>query len=111
MTGAMSRRKGATYALTIRRWFEARGWQCIARQAGEDGDDLILLDAAWLSIEIKNQARLNLAGWMTQAINQAAGRTPIVIHKRHGITNPEYQWVTLRLADFEALIRARDRVS
>jgi len=105
VTGASSRRKGATYALTIRRWLEAQGWECMARQAGEDGDDIRILDLPHLSIEIKNQARLNLAGWMTQATRQAGERIPVVVHKRHGVGDPANQWVTLQLADFERLIR------
>jgi hypothetical protein len=106
----MSRRKGATYALAIRRWLEAQGWECMARQPGEDGDDIRILDLPHLSIEIKNQARHDLPGWMTQAVRQAGHRIPVVIHKRHGVTNPEDQWVTLRLADFHRLIKQTERV-
>lgn len=105
MTGSASRRKGANYARHIRQHLEACGWEVMARQAGEDGDDLRILDRPELSIEVKCQARADLAGWMAQAVRQAAGRIPVVIHKRHNVTAAEDQWVTMRLEDFTRLIK------
>ena len=44
MTGAMARRKGATYQRAIRQWFDSHGYTTMVRQAGEDGDDLTILE-------------------------------------------------------------------
>ena len=104
MTGAMARRKGANYQRLIRHWFETHGWTVMVRPPGEDGDDITIIEHPHLSIEVKNHARTDLPAWTAQAARQAAGRIPVVIHKRHGTTNPEHQWVTMTLADFTRLI-------
>lgn len=107
MTGAMARRKGATYQRAIRQWFDSHGYTTMVRQAGEDGDDLTILEHPDLSIEIKNQARTDLPSWAAQAARQAGARIPVVIHKRHGVTRCEDQWVTMTLEHFHRLIERR----
>lgn len=58
-------------------------------------------------IECKNTARINLAGWAAEAAAEAANDGAIaglVVHKRHGVSDPGKQWVTLTVADLVALL-------
>lgn len=59
-------------------------------------------------IECKNHTRLDLAGWHTEATNQAANDDAalgIIVHKRHGVDYVGKAWVTMTLADLAWLIR------
>lgn len=65
-----------------------------------------------IAIEVKNVAKMNLAGWAKEAeiergnLDALAG---VTVHKRHGNGVPGDQWVTLTLRDFAAIISgARD---
>ena len=60
-----------------------------------------------LVAEIKNCARLDLAGWTAQAHIEAGNDDAlagVVIHKRTGKTDPGRQWVTMTVDDLCALI-------
>ena len=104
MNGAGRRAKGANYQRHIRHYFEARGWTVMVRPPGEDGDDITIIEHPNLSIEVKNHTRTDLPAWTAQAARQAGQRIPVVIHKRHGTTNPDQQWVTMTLDNFTRLI-------
>lgn len=104
VTGRGARRKGYQFAQSVAQFFEQRGLEVMRRAAGEAGDDIRLLDFPAVSIECKNQAAQKLGAWMTQARVQAPGRIPVLIHKRHGVTDPARQWVTLELGDLPALL-------
>lgn len=104
MTGAMARRKGATFQRLIRHYLEAHGLTIMVRPLGEDGDDITIIEHPHLSLELKNHTRTDLPAWTAQAARQAGGRIPVVIHKRHGTTDPEQQWVTMTLNNFTRLI-------
>jgi hypothetical protein len=58
-------------------------------------------------VEVKDVARLDLAGWAAEAeqerVNDLAVAA-VVVHKRHGVSDPGRQWVTMTLADFGALL-------
>lgn len=105
MSGRASRAKGARFALLVRRFFEGCGWEVMARQSGEDGDDMRLLDAPWLSIECKGHTKVHLADWMRQAQEQAGGRLPVVVFNRVGVGAAGRQWALMELGDFELLVR------
>lgn len=61
-----------------------------------------------VAVEVKNEARVNLAGWAKEAeaervnLGAIAG---ITIHKRHGKADPMDQWVTLTVRDLVALMK------
>ena len=59
-------------------------------------------------VECKDVAKLDLAGWVTEAeterVNDGA-LVGVVVHKRRGKGQPGDQYVTLTLADLVALIR------
>ena len=63
-----------------------------------------------LVAECKNCARQDLPGWTAEAHLEAGNDDAlagVVIHKRHGTTDPARQWVSMTLADFVALLTGR----
>lgn len=71
-----------------------------ARGGYQSGEDIVTDFPA--SIEVKNQTRLDLAGWWAQAEAQAGKKPPVVVHKRVGKANAEDWWVTM---DLRTLVR------
>jgi hypothetical protein len=60
-----------------------------------------------VAIECKDVARLNLAGWVTEADIERGNDDALaglVVHKRRGTADPGDQYVTLTLRDLVALI-------
>lgn len=60
-----------------------------------------------VTIEVKNHARLNLSGWVDEAVVEAGNAdaaVAVVVHKRVGKGRPADQYVTMRLCDFAALL-------
>jgi len=111
MSGAMSRRKGASFEVAIVNWLHAHGWPAAHRTrtpgAEADRGDIGGLP---IVIEAKNTVRCDLAGWWTQATAAGirTGQVPVIVHKRHGCTDPGKQWVTMDLATLGVLLgRAR----
>lgn len=64
-------------------------------------------DGRPIAIECKNVTRTQLANWVHEAhveadnLGAAAG---IIIHKRHGRSAPDAQWVTMTVADLIAIL-------
>ena len=104
MSGSASRRKGNRAEVEVVRVLRDHGYEAetsrAARGGFQSGEDIISDFPA--SIEVKNQARLDLAGWWAQAEYQANGRPAVVIHKRVGKAQGEDWWVTM---DFKTLLR------
>lgn len=60
-------------------------------------------------LELKNTARMDLAGWIREAHTQAGNddaRIGAVISKRHGVSDPAEQWVHMTVADLAWLLGA-----
>ena len=58
-------------------------------------------------VEVKNTARLDLAGWAAEAEIERGNDDAVagvIISKRHGKGQPGDQWVHMKLRDFVALI-------
>lgn len=58
-------------------------------------------------IECKDTARTNLSVWIKEAhveANNDDALVGFVIHKRHGVSGPGHQWVTMTVDDLLALI-------
>jgi hypothetical protein len=61
-----------------------------------------------LVIECKDTARISLSTWATEAALEAANDgaiAGIIAHKRHGVSDPGKQWVTMTLADLVTVIQ------
>ena len=108
MTGAASRRKGNRAEVEVVRVLREAGFRAetsrSVRGGFQSGEDIVTDFPA--SIEVKNQARMDLAGWYSQAVEQADGKPAIVIHKRVGKGQAEDWWETMTVAD---LLRLVDR--
>lgn len=104
MSGAASRRKGNRAEVEVVRVLREAGYRAETSRANRGGFQLgedIVSDFP-ASIEVKNQARLDLAGWWAQAEYQANGKPAVVIHKRVGKGQAEDWWVTM---DVRTLLR------
>ncbi|MGE2714211.1 hypothetical protein ACQI4L_09150 [Mycolicibacterium litorale] len=58
-------------------------------------------------IECKNTARATLPAWTAEAHTEAnndGALVGVVIHKRHGTTDPGRQWVAMTVDDLAALL-------
>ena len=100
-----SRRKGANYERQVELWLTAQFGDRITRtnRSGFDGEDFDL--DGKLSIEAKNQARMDLAGWLEQADRDAGpDRIPLVLHKRRGVTDVGGHYITMHARDLAALL-------
>lgn len=79
-------------------------------RTGKDRGDIHGLNYAGQSIvvECKDVARMNLSGWMGEALAERANDRAlagIVVHKRVRKGQPEDQWVTMTLGEFVAILR------
>ena len=97
MSGSSSRRKGNRAEVEVVRLLRENGFEAetsrAARGGYQSGEDIISNFPA--SIEVKNQTRMDLAGWWKQAEEQAVDKPPVVIHKRVGKSAAEDWWVTM----------------
>lgn len=82
-----------------------RWWPPTERRAlhgNKDKGDVAAIPG--LCVEIKACKTMALAGWVSEAVAEAAncgpGVTPVVVHRRVGKRDPAEQYVTMRLADF-----------
>lgn len=60
-----------------------------------------------IAIECKNVTRMDLPKWTREAHTEAGnigGAAGLVIHKRHGRSKPEDQWVTMTVTDLVTII-------
>lgn len=80
-----------------------------ARRGRNDCGDIggIRIHGQRVVIETKNCTRMALPEWVEEAQTEAGNDDAlvgIVIHKRHGTTNPGKQWVTCTVDDLIALL-------
>lgn len=60
-------------------------------------------------LELKDTARLDLAGWIREAHLEAGNDDAaigVVVHKRRGTADPAQQWVAMTVADLAWLLGA-----
>lgn len=85
-----------------------------ARNGAKDRGDIGGLRhmGARVVVECKDTARLNLAGWLSEAEIERGNddaAAALVVHKRHGKAAPGEQLVTMRLADLVSLLAGERR--
>lgn len=73
-------------------------------RGGTQGGADIVCPTLPVEIEIKDQSRDALPGWLDQARAQADGRPGVCLHKRRGRARAEEWFVTMQLSDFVALV-------
>jgi hypothetical protein len=107
MSGSASRRKGNRAEVAVVNYLKAAGYDVEtsrnARGGTQKGVDV--LGDFPLAVEVKNQARMDLAGWWAQAVEQAEDGKAVIVHKRVGKSDPGEWWVTM---DLQTLVRLLD---
>ena len=71
-------------------------------------------DGRPIAIECKNVTRTQLANWVHEAHTEAdnlGAAAGIIIHKRHGRSAPDAQWVTMTVADLTAILANKERTA
>lgn len=64
-----------------------------------------------IAVECKNVTRTQLANWIREARTEAdnlGAAAAIIIHKRHGRSAPDAQWVTMTVADLIAILANKE---
>jgi len=109
MTGAASRRKGNRAEVEVVRVLREAGYEADtsrnARGGAQGGADIVTDFPAM--IEVKNQARLDLATWWKQAQDQAGDMPAVVVHKRVGKGDALEWWVTMDLQTLLNIVAKR----
>jgi len=105
--GATERRRGNRAEVDTAAALVRLGWRALtsrsARGGTQAGGDLITDFPA--VVEVKDHARLDLAGWWKQACEQAGDDPAVVVHKRRGRADAEDWWVTMDLRTLDRLLR------
>jgi hypothetical protein len=103
--GATSRRKGATAEVAVVNWLRAHGWPDARRYLAGDGRQPGDVDGVpGLCLEVKNQQRHDIAGWLRQVEDEAGPNLPVLIVKPRGETDPGRWWAVLRVEDLAGLL-------
>ena len=106
MSGRTSRRKGSRAEVAVVHALRRAGWQADTSrnvlEGRRTGDDIVWPGPA--SIEVKDHAKMDLAGWLRQAQENAGDRVGVVVHKKRGTAQAEGWYATLSFADLLRLI-------
>jgi len=103
-----SKIKGSTAERDIVNYLRASGWPHAERRlAGAADDRGDIAGVVGICIEVKNCARMELAGWVDEAVLEQANSKSdygVVWHKRRGKPNPADWFVTLTGGQFAQLL-------
>lgn len=112
MSGATSRRKGASHERDVVAWLKVNrpALRRTMFAGNNDAGDV----GGWpgVVIECKNQARIDLAGWVDQmeaTVERCGADTGVVVAKRRGVTDPGRYYAVMTLERWEALMRDAGR--
>ena len=107
MSGKSSRRRGHQFERDVAEWLRSKGVRAhTARELSggmQLGSDLIT-DLP-TTIECKNAAKWDVAGWLRQARNDAKGDPASLWIKKRGSGDPGASYVVMQADDFLALVR------
>lgn len=106
MSGSSSRRKGSRAEVAVVHALRRAGWDADTSrnvlEGRRTGDDVVWSGPC--SIEVKDVARMDLAGWLAQAQANAGERVGVVVHKKRGVAQAEGWYCTLTFGDLLRLI-------
>jgi hypothetical protein len=101
-----SKAKGTAAETAVVRFLQANGYPHAERRAlagAQDRGDVAGIPG--LVIEVKNEQRMDLAGWMNEVARETpVGDLGVVWHKRRGHTLPGAWYVTMTGATLVALL-------
>ena len=103
---AYSRNKGNAWEVAIARYLRDHGYQAVTsrdlRGGTQGGSDIITTFPT--TIEAKNHAKFDLAGWVDQAVHDSVGDWASVWVKRRGKADVGDGYVVMRVGDFVGLV-------
>lgn len=107
-------RKGASFERVMADWFRDRLGddridRRVKRGAKDTGDiaGLRTIRGGKIVAEVKNRARMDLAGWVDEAEAERGNDDAligVVVHKRKGVGDPSQQYVTMTAESLALLI-------
>lgn len=110
MSGSSSRRKGSRAEVEVVHALRRAGWEADTSrnvlEGRRTGDDIVWDGPA--SIEVKDHAKMDLAGWLRQAQDNAGDDPAVVWHKKRGTARAEGWYVTMSGEDFLRLVSSWD---
>ena len=106
LSGSTSSRKGSRAEVAVVHALRRAGWDADTSrnvlEGRRTGDDIVWDGPA--SIEVKDHAKMDLAGWLRQAQDNAGDNPAVVWHKKRGTADAEGWYVTMSGEDFLRLI-------
>jgi len=104
-----SKRKGSKAELDLVKYLKENGWKYADRRlAGNSNDKGDVSGVNGVVFEVKNHARMDLAGWTEELITEirnAQSETGAVVHKRKGKGNPGDWYATMPVSLFVELLK------
>lgn len=103
--GAAERARGNRAELAVVAFLKQHGWNARtsrSAQGVQGGVDIVWDGPA--ALEVKDHARLDLAGWVAQAREQSGGMPAAVWHKKRGSADPASWYVTMSGDDWIRMV-------
>lgn len=104
-----SKRKGSQAERDVVKFLQVRGWIYAERRlAGDINDRGDVAGVNGVCIEIKNHAKMDLAGWIKELeveIKNAKADTGVVIHKRKGKSDVAEWYATMTVELYVELLK------
>lgn len=104
-----SKRKGSQAERDVVKFLQVRGWIYAERRlAGDTYDKGDVAGVNGVCIEIKNHAKMDLAGWIKELeveIINAKANTGVVIHKRKGKSDVGEWYATMTVELYAELLK------
>ncbi len=103
--GAAPRRKGARAEVALVRWLRVNGWPDARRYLAGDGRQPGDVDGVpGVCLEVKDQQRHDVAGWLRQTEAEAGPNLPVLVVRPRGVTDPGRWWAVLRVGALAELL-------
>ena len=104
-----AKRKGSKAELDVVKYLKENGWKYADRRlAGSSTDKGDVSGVNGVVFEVKNQARMDLAGWIKELVDEiknAESDAGAVIHKRKGKSNVAEWYATMPVEVFVSLLK------
>jgi hypothetical protein len=107
--GRANRRRGTVHERAVVAWLRAHGVPHAERTAtgrAQTAGDVAGLPGVHL--ELRNRARLDLAGWVDDTVDAAGTALPVLVIRRRSVADRGQDYAVLRLADLIPLLTEPD---
>jgi hypothetical protein len=112
---AYHRQKGSSFERLAADYLKANGFPFADRRVkngAKDRGDIggVHVHGQPIVFEAKNTSRISLGTWAAEAESERVNDEAlagVILHKRHGKSKAEDQWVTMTLADLTAILTGK----